>query len=352
MRRALFRPPNRIRVRPATFIPGAPSANVSVALTGVSGTGAVGTLVDSISYALTGNAATGSLGNVGDAISYALTGNQATGAVGTLGRAITYGLTGVAGSGAVGSVSSGTGGSAALTGVSGTGSVGTVVSSVSYALTGVAGTGSVGSVSRSQALTGVNATGAVGTPVSAISVALTGVLGSGSVGSVQDAGNIIKALSGVSATGSVGTVTLGTSFYTTAAYVYIPVRMLSGVWTQTGVTDDESNLKTWLPPARQPIAYQQNGQWLCDPTWYRFFQYVAEIKLGGVNAPSIPAVASATTAIAETAASAQTQVSAVIQQGQTNAEALAAARQVLQDNSLAGADQIPPVQLSPYEALP
>lgn len=138
----------------------------------------------------------------------------------------------------------------------------------------------------------------------------------------------------------------------TGAVVYVPLRVLTGIWTQTGIQDEAENLKAWLPPQRQPIAYQQNGMWYCDPTWYRFFQYVAEIKLGGANGPTLTSVAESATSTAETAAAAQTQVSALTQQSQTNAEALAAVRQVAQDNSLSGAEQIPPVQLSPYEALP
>lgn len=155
-----------------------------------------------------------------------------------------------------------------------------------------------------------------------------------------------------SLTGADLTITRSATVATTGAYVYIPLRALSGVWTVTGVPDDETNLKAWLPPSRQPIAYQQNGQWLCDPTWYRFFQYVAEIKLGGANGPTLTAVAETAATTAQTAASASTQVSAIAQQTQTNAEALAAVKQVAQDNSLSGAEQIPNVQLSPYEAVP
>lgn len=149
-----------------------------------------------------------------------------------------------------------------------------------------------------------------------------------------------------------GPVTGLGSFYETGAVVYLPLRVLSGVWTTTGIQADEQSLKAWLPPARQPIAYQQNNQWLCDPTWYRFFQYVAEIKLGGANGPTITEVADNAAATAQNAATTQTQISAVIQQGQTNAESLQAAIQVVQNSSLPGSDQIPPPQLSPYEVLP
>lgn len=100
-----------------------PPVNVDLALTGVAGTGAAGSLTPSVTVALTGVEATGAAGSVG---------------IGGL----TVGLTGVAGTGAAGTLGPST--SVALTGVAGTGAAGSVTSSRTVPLTGVAGTGAVG----------------------------------------------------------------------------------------------------------------------------------------------------------------------------------------------------------------
>ena len=111
-----------------------------------------------------------------------------------------------------------------------------------------------------------------------------------------------------------------------------------------------SNLKAWLPPQRTPIAYvdingQQTPVYIDASTWYRFLQYVAEIKLGGVNGPTLANVAAdVVTAKSEASAAAIGQAS-IGQQVQANAQALAVTVEVAQTNSLAGADQIPPVSL-------
>lgn len=144
---------------------------VSVALTGVSGTGAVGSLAPSASIALTGNAGVGAVGSLAASVSIALTGVSATGDVGTLTPT----------SGVV----------VALTGNTGTGAVGSLAPSVSIALTGVSATGDVGTL----------------TPVSGVIVALTGVSGTGAVGTL--APSVSTAITGVQAVGTVGTLTIG-----------------------------------------------------------------------------------------------------------------------------------------------
>ena len=110
------------------------------------------------------------------------------------GNNVTIGLTGVSATGAVGSVSTSNLFTIGLTGVSATGSVGSVTPS--QGLTGVSSTGSVGSAGTDNlftiGLTGVSATGSVGTVVYSgtgdISLALTGVSATGSVGTVTASG--------------------------------------------------------------------------------------------------------------------------------------------------------------------
>lgn len=209
--------------------PTAPSSNVSVALSGVTGTGSTGTLTPSDSAPLTATTSTGSVGTVTPALSVAVVGVSGTGSVGTLIPALSIGLTGstgtgsagtlapatvvslsgVTGTGSVGSVSAASPGSAALTGVTGTGSVGTVLPSSVVAQTGISATGSAGTVgpANTDGATGNTGTGSAGTTGVSTVVALSGTTGTGSAGTVSvQSSDVTLALSGVSAAGSVGSV--------------------------------------------------------------------------------------------------------------------------------------------------
>lgn len=203
---------------------GSVTPNTTVALTGVAGTSAVGSVTPSTTVALTGVAGTGAAGTVTPNTTVALTGVAGTSAVGTVAPSTTIGLTGVSATGAVGTVtpSGGDGGNVtvALTGVSATGSVGSVTPSTAVALTGVAGTSAVGSVTPSAAvaLTGVAGTAAVGSVTPSMTVALTGVASTSAVGSVSvlASGDVTVALTGVGATASVGSVTASGGDVTTS----------------------------------------------------------------------------------------------------------------------------------------
>ena len=65
--------------------------------------------------------------------------------------------------------------------------------------------------------------------------------------------------------------------------------------------------------------------------------------------PPIGAATIALTGAQAAAVQSGQQVTALTLQSQANAESLSVVRQVAQNNGLAGADQIPPVVLSPYE---
>lgn len=160
-----------------------------------------------VTVALTGNSATGSVGSLAPSNSVSLTGNQATGAVGTLTPELSASLSGNAAAGDLGLLTPNIVGF--LSGVEGTGQTGTVTApgNVTVALTGVQGTGQLGNLSPSTqvALTGNTATGAVGNLTASFSFTLTGNAGTGAVGTLTPS-NVV-ALSGVSATGSVGTIT-------------------------------------------------------------------------------------------------------------------------------------------------
>jgi hypothetical protein len=136
-------------------------------------------------------------------------------------------ITGVSGSGQIGTLSTSGNASVSLTGASGTGSVGSVVASVSVAtaITGVNGAGQVGNTTQTGAanvaVSTVAGTGQVGT-VSASgigapdgNVAITGIAGTGQVGTLAASGNGAVSITGIAATGSVGSVTPSVTVTTT-----------------------------------------------------------------------------------------------------------------------------------------
>lgn len=181
--------------------------SVSVALTGVSSTTAVGNVSPTNTKALTGNSGTTAVGTVAPTNSRALTGNFATTSIGSVASSRTMGLLGLAATGAVGTVSVSSGNvTAALTGVGATSAVGSVSPALSLAVSNVAGSGGVGSVgvTRTTALTGAAATSAVGLLAPGLEFALTSVSGTSALGSVSGVLSIpITGIAGVSSVGSV-----------------------------------------------------------------------------------------------------------------------------------------------------
>lgn len=178
-------------------------------------------------------------------------------------------------------------------------------------------------------------------------------------GAVQAAGDITAsssivqsgavALSGV--VGVAGDLAFPSLVQHSGAVFYIPVRMVSGLWSTAGITASANleNLQAWLPPRRQPMGWVTIGgvrhpvDW--DDTVYRFLQFVSEVKLGGQNGPTLPDVVTTVTDTQATAAAASAGVTELAQQTTANAEALAATVQVVTTNALTGASQIPRVDL-------
>jgi fibronectin-binding autotransporter adhesin len=183
------------------------ATGLTLALTGVAATAAVGTLGPGLSKALTGNASTAAVGTVAPGISKAITGNAATAAVGALSPSLTIPLTGNAATGAAGTVTvSGSNVTLALTGVAATGAAGALGPSLSLGLTGAAASSAVGTVgpALSMALTGTAATASVGTVAPGTSRSLTGVASAAAVGSLALSMSI--PLTGAAAAGAVGSV--------------------------------------------------------------------------------------------------------------------------------------------------
>jgi hypothetical protein len=180
------------------------SGDASVALSGVSGDGAVGSVeaaADAVATLLgvSGDGTVGSLTATGDAL-ISLTPATGDGVVGDLGVTTdgntTFSLGGVSGDGVVGSVSVSADALVALGSVSGDGTVGsmTVSGDGVVAITGVSGDGVVGTLD-------------VSTGGTDVVVTITGVSADGAVGSLSITGDALVALTGVSGDGVVGTVT-------------------------------------------------------------------------------------------------------------------------------------------------
>lgn len=221
---------------------GGATANV----TGISGTGAAGTLsaTGAASVTLTGVAAAGQVGTItvsGVDVTTQITGVSATGAAGTVTGVVgaVAALTGVSATGLAGTVSEQHSSTIVLTGVSAVGhasaiappvhvtieiegvagstAVGTLTAkgSAQATLTGVSATGLVGAISVSAAgnvnvsITGVQASGAAGTlgASGGAGALLTGVSGAGAIGALLATGSALQALTGVVGTGAAGTIT-------------------------------------------------------------------------------------------------------------------------------------------------
>jgi hypothetical protein len=136
--------------------------------------------------------------------------------------------------------------------------------------------------------------------------------------------------------------------------LYLPIRAVSGVF-QTGVSSTQArpNDVAWLPMAQTPISRPNaRGEQVMDPAWYRAFEHLFNVKIGGRAAPSLPDVVTTVESAQAAAVQNGQQVGALTQQSQANAESLNVVRQVVQNNALVGAAQIPPVVLNPYEQIP
>ena len=134
----------------------------------------------------------------------------------------------------------------------------------------------------------------------------------------------------------------------TGAQFYVSVRAVSGLWPTAGVqaSSDTRGALTWLPRESEPLGrVNKDGGVTISPYWYRFFNTVANVKLGGIEGATVPDVASTVTATIEIAAAAEAQSASVAQQVQTNAEAAYVMRNVIKQAALAGSDQIPEVGL-------
>lgn len=127
----------------------------------------------------------------------------------------------------------------------------------------------------------------------------------------------------------------------TESVFYFPLRLFAtGSSGAVDATVDLDNLRSLLP-RQQQRAINPDGT-LAAP-WYRFFDFDVNVVRGG---PSAPTMADVQAAIEEALAAIQQQQQTTALLAQTvitNAEALAATREVVQNNSLTGSEAIPAV---------
>lgn len=136
---------------------------------------------------------------------------------------------------------------------------------------------------------------------------------------------------------SVATTTVNRA---TGAVVFVSFRSTTGLWSRSSVTSSIDQLKSLLPGMNVP-AIDSQGKF--TPSWYRFFDYLVNQYLGGLVLPSVQDIVTAVEASNATSATVSQQTALIQQQAQANAEALAATVEVVTNNALPGADQIPPV---------
>ena len=357
-------PPRRI------WAPAAGGPDVTLALSGQAVTGSAGSIVNSRTLAASGQAATASAGTLPPSLSIAAAGSAVTVSAGSVVPSRTVALSGIVANASAGTVTPSV--SLALSGTAVTSFAGTITYSISgdlsLALSGQAVAATPGTLapSLSKAIAGTAATVSSGTITPALSAALSGVAVAASAGTVvpsrtvalagsastagagtiiySTGSDLIVALSGQAVTTYAGTLSITTGF-TSAGVLYLPIRMSSALWS-AGAPSGGGEV-AWLPPARQPVTFTdaRTGQTFCDPAWYRFFEYIAEQRLGGKTGPSITTVVQTLTDTQTTAAAATSTVAELQQQTQANAESLYVVRSVAKLNLLDGAEQIPPVEL-------
>lgn len=131
----------------------------------------------------------------------------------------------------------------------------------------------------------------------------------------------------------------------TRASLDISARFLSGIYSTTNIPAS-ANLKnalSWLPSIRVPLVDAGNCM---TPEWYRFMNYLCTTVLGGPTGSTVADIATAVVVNSTSAAAATQAAASLTQQADANAQAIAAAVQVIQTAALPGSTQIPPVQLT------
>lgn len=190
------------------------SANVSVSLTGSTGTFSAGTLKGANDQSLAGSTATFTAGSVTPAMALALTGQTATFTPGTLVPALSLGLTGQTATFTSGTMTIPGGGgdvTVSLTGSSASFTAGTLKPAFALTLPSLSIASTQGSLTPASALaiTGISASFASGTLSPKIDISLVGGSAAFSAGTMTVPGDVTVSITGLSATFSAGNFTVG-----------------------------------------------------------------------------------------------------------------------------------------------
>lgn len=129
----------------------------------------------------------------------------------------------------------------------------------------------------------------------------------------------------------------------TGAITYVAIRALTGLLTSSTVEPEQNltNLRKLFPRQSQKVV-SADGSMAIE--WYRFLDYLVNTFLGGPDAPTMGDVIAEIERQIEGARLLEARTLAIAQQAQANAESLSATVQVIQNNALTGAAQIPPPQ--------
>ena len=220
-------------------------------------TGSVGTLEFANTVTLTGVAGTGQIGTVSPNIAFGITGVEATTGTGLTEpqHIVSEKVDSVSATFTIGTLNIRSVNRVPVTGSPMTGSIGIVSPNVDepFAI-GVQGTTVLGTIqiNVSEKVLGVSATGSIGTVALSNSFAVTGVEGIGQVGEVEDQ-PLERIATGVQATGAIGTLAFSNSFTVTGVVGTFSV----GTITPTGVTFDFEAVKTLYDRRRTAYVEKQ-----------------------------------------------------------------------------------------------
>lgn len=98
----------------------------------------------------------------------------------------------------------------------------------------------------------------------------------------------------------------------------------------------------WIPKAGTPLL-MQDGRTM-NPAWDRCFRWLFEQYIGGIQAPTVAALTTSVAHTQEQVVVAQVQAAAAQVTANSAAESVNTTRQVLVDDGVPGADQIPPAR--------
>ncbi len=134
----------------------------------------------------------------------------------------------------------------------------------------------------------------------------------------------------------------------TTLTAYVPLREVSGLFT-TSLTAARGN-KEWRPEIHVPIGRVVGDKVQLDESWFRYFRFLGQHKLGGAGFPSLPEVVTQSQLTSAIASSSAAITAAQDQQAAANAQALEALRQIVE--TLASTASVPPVVIVRQEVTP